>query len=83
MQDLPVKPHRKTLKQTAIILNVSDRTVRRYLDNGRLEWSGNQVSVASITKFLQTLHEDESAEEIEAKFQAVTSKGRKQLSPGI
>lgn len=54
MVDLPVKPLRKTLRQTAIILNVSERTVRRYLDTGKLQWSGNQVSVASIAAFLQS-----------------------------
>lgn len=54
MTDLPVKPHRKTLQQTAIILNVSIKTVRRYLDNNKLAWSGNQVSIESIITYLNT-----------------------------
>ncbi len=48
MTDLPVVALRKTLRQTAVILNVSEKTVRRYLDTGRLQWAGNQVSVESI-----------------------------------
>lgn len=67
MTDLPVKPHRKTLQQTAVILNVTVRTVRRYLDKGLLKWSGNQVSVASIEAFLSSEKSlEEPTEEVEA-----------------
>ena len=83
MQDLPVMPQRKTLQQTAIILNISVRTVRRYLDTGKLKWAGSQVSVASILEYMKTTPEEETEAEVETKFQAVASKGRKQLSPGI
>ena len=86
MTELPVKPHRKTLHQTAIILNVSIKTIRRYLDGGKLLWAGgNQVSVESIVIFLQTPLEDESIEEVEAKINTVMlkSKGRRIISSGI
>ena len=52
MTRLDNKPYRKTLRQTAEILNVSVKTVRRYLDQGRLKWSGKQVLESSIEAFL-------------------------------
>ena len=83
MTDLPVRPHRKTLRQTAIIVNVSTKTVRRYLDQGKLEWSGDQVSVASIIKFLGTSHDDEIFAEVEDQVRSATFKKRRILSKGV
>ena len=72
-EDLKVKPYRKTLRQTAIILNVSVRTVRRYLAAGRIEWSGNQVSVESIIRELKRQPDsDKSDEEIEKAINEVS-----------
>ncbi len=57
-KDLPVKsnlqirPYRKTQRQAAAMLKISAKTVRHYLDIGRLRWSGNQVSVDSILEEL-------------------------------
>lgn len=80
--DIPVKPMRKTLRQTAIILNVSERTVRRYLDDGKLQWSGNQVSVASIAAFLQRGPDpEEHTEDIEAKLQQAHAQERASRRP--
>lgn len=85
MSDLPVKPHRKTLQQTSIILNISVRTVRRYLDNGRLQWSGNQVLVTSIEEYLKAGKEEETDEQVERLMQETTVRrsGRRVLSQGI
>ena len=74
-KDLEVKPYRKTQRQTSIILNVSVRTVRRMLEeDGRLEWSGNQVSVESIVKELQRQRpdDDKSVEDIEREINEIT-----------
>jgi len=80
--DIPVKPMRKTLRQTAIILNVSERTVRRYLDNGKLQWSGNQVSVASIIAFLERGPDpEEQSIEIEAKLNHAKAQERASRRP--
>lgn len=68
MTDIPVRPHRKTLQQTAIILNVTVRTVRRYLEKGLLKWSGNQVSVASIEAFLASEKVEETVDEVDEKI---------------
>lgn len=83
MNDIPVRPHRKTLRQTAIILNVSIRTVRRYLNAGKLEWSANQVSVESIRDYLESSSDGETFAEVEEKVQNATSKRRKQFSKGV
>jgi hypothetical protein len=85
LTDIPVKPHRKTLLQTAVILNVTAKTVRRYLDNGKLSWSGNQVSVTSIELFLQTTSPKDD-EPIEGAGPAPLPKhqpGRRIISRGI
>lgn len=51
--DLIVKPYRKNLRQAAIILNVSQRTIRRMADNHELEWSDGQVTTESIEQYLE------------------------------
>lgn len=74
MTDIQVKPHRKTLYQTSIILNVSIRTVRRLLEKKELTWSGNQVTTESIENYLDKLQEmktEEPIEEVEKKIAAV------------
>lgn len=82
MTDIPVKPHRKTLQQTALILNVSVKTVRRYLDNGRLIWSGNQVSIESIDIELKT-ERPKDIEPIENIPEHRPAVGRRIISRGI
>lgn len=88
-KDLEVKPYRKTQRQTSIILNVSVRTVRRMLEeDGRLEWSGNQVSVESIIKELQRQRpdDDKSVEDIEKEINDATrppARKRRRRGPGF
>jgi hypothetical protein len=79
LSDLPVKPMRKTIRQTAIILNVSRRTVYRYLEEGKLLWSGNQVLLSSIIKLLETEshEEEETDEEVEEKLQKAPRRARR------
>jgi len=74
MTDLQVRPYRKNLRQTAIILNCSVKTVRRYLDNGRLQWSGDQVSLESIIEELGRTKEDEPENAVQDKIDAATKK---------
>lgn len=78
MTDLPVRPMRKTIRQTAIILNVSRATVYRYLEQGKLKWSGNQVLLSSIMEFLNTQNEEtETEEEVEKKLQNAPKRSRR------
>jgi len=51
--DIPVKPICKTLRQTAIIFNVSTRTIRRRANCGELEWLGAQITVRSIERYVE------------------------------
>ena len=51
-------------------LNVSVKTIDRYLAEGKLIWAGNQVSVVSIIDYLSSGPQiEEPAEEVEAKLQ--------------
>ena len=55
-------------------LNVSVKTVDRYLTDGRLLWAGNQVSVVSIIDLLSSgPRTGETAEEVEMKMQRARS----------
>lgn len=83
MNDIPVRPHRKTLRQTGIILNVHVKTVRRYLNKGWLEWSGKQVLMASIEEFLDSSPEGEGFDAPEKADQISAKKARRQFSKGV
>lgn len=89
MIDLEVTPARKTLTQTAIILNVSKITVRRMADNKIIDWSAGQITTESIKRYMhQTKGRrkyDETDEEIEKKSQQADRKitGRRIISTGI
>lgn len=50
--NLENRAYRKTQRQAADMLKISPRTVRHYLDIGRLRWSGNQVFLDSILEEL-------------------------------
>lgn len=82
-----VKPMRLTIMQTSKYLNVAPRTVRRWLDSGRLKWSGDQVSMSSIEEELKSIRPkgEESEAEVEAllEAQAATQKQRRLISRGI
>jgi len=58
---------RKNIRQTAEILGVSVKTVRRYLDNGKLKWSGNQVAAESI----RALAAERAIPDIERHFEHI------------
>lgn len=61
-------------------LNVSVKTVDRYLVDGRLLWAGNQVSVVSIIELLSSGPQtEEPAAEVDAKMQQACS-ARKPLA---
>lgn len=90
MTEFSIKPYRKTLIQTAIILNISKLTVRRMADKGALEWSDGQITVQSIDKYILKStgrkKYDESEKEVEDKIQKIEKNkqsGRRIISRGI
>ena len=72
MTEIPVRPHRCRKDQAAIILNVKVRTIERYLADGKLKWSGKQVSIQSIIELLESGPDGENGEEIEQKISEIT-----------
>lgn len=72
MTGMPVRPWRKTVQQTAVILNVSQRTIRRMADKEDLEWAGGQITIESIEKYQAKVRgmrkHDETPEQITQKL---------------
>ena len=88
--DIAVRPARKTLRQAAIILNVSIKTVRRMADANELQWNAGQITVESIAQYLKKSNgrrkKDENDEEIGKKIQQairIKQTGRRIISKGI
>lgn len=83
---LEVRPYRKTITQTAIILNISKRSVRRKADAGDIEWSDGQITIASIQKYLSKSNgkrkKEEASEEVEEKIQHAIPKPQSRPAGG-
>lgn len=63
-------------------LNVSVKTIDRYLIEEKLLWAGNQVSVVSIIDYLSSGPQtEEPAEEVDAKLQQAHAADRAARKP--
>jgi excisionase family DNA binding protein len=69
MTDLPVKPHLLTIKQVAYIIQVHEKTVRRFIEEGKLTGhnpngikpgaTGLRITVDSVKNYLRRFQLDE------------------------
>lgn len=87
MNEIQIRPHLLTLQQVAIILQVHIRTIRRYMEEGKLIGHnpngkgirGLRVTVESLKKYLREYELDEFNDvELEDKIQVITQPQKNQ-----
>ena len=92
MTALPIRPHLLTLRQVSVIIQVHERTVRRYIDEGKLsghnpngDAKGLRIPVESVRAYLRMYLLDDFSDDafdyqIDALGRDLSRPGRRILS---
>jgi excisionase family DNA binding protein len=95
MNDFPIRPHLLTIRQVAVIIQVHEKTVRNYIEEGKLKGhnpngkrngaTGLRVTVESVREYLKKFELDEfNEDEFNMQLQKISIPSRRRIiSSGI